>query len=110
MEHKMKLLEKPFKKVLDGSKEIEFRLYDDKRKKIQIGDTIEFSKLPDLREKLNVEVLDLYQYPTFRELLIFLGYSGETLDKKVQGMYSIYTPEQEKNNGVLGIKIKKIKK
>lgn len=106
----MKLLEKPFNKMLDGSKEIEFRLYDDKRKEIQIGDIIEFSKLPDLIEKLNVEVIDLYQYPTFRELLLFLGYSGDELDKKVQGIYSIYTPEQEKNYGVLGIKIKKLTK
>lgn len=110
MKHKMKLLEKPFNKILDGSKEIEFRLYDDKRKEIQIGDIIEFSKLPDLIEKLNVEVIDLYQYTTFRELLLFLGYSGDDLDKKIQGIYSIYTPEQEKNHGVLGIKIKKITK
>lgn len=70
MQHKMKLLEKPFNNILDGSKEIEFRLYDDKRKKVQIGDTIEFSKLPDLVEKLNVEVVDLYQYPTFKELFM----------------------------------------
>ena len=109
MEHKMKLLEKPFNKMIDGSKDIEFRLYDDKRKKIKIGDTIEFSKLPDLIEKLNVEVIDLYQYKTFRELLSFLGYSGLDLDKKIQGIYSIYTPEQEKTHGVLGIKIKKLK-
>lgn len=34
MKHKMKLLEKPFNKMLDGSKDIEFRLYDEKRKKI----------------------------------------------------------------------------
>lgn len=104
----MKLLEKPFNRMLDGSKEIEFRLYDDKRKEVQIGDTIEFSKLPDLIEKLNVEVIDLYQYPTFKELLTFLGYSGEDLEKKTERMYSIYTPEQEKTYGVLGIKIKKL--
>ncbi len=108
MKYKMKLLEKPFNQILEGSKEIEFRLYDDKRKEIKVGDTIEFSKLPDLVEKLNVEVVDLYQYPTFRELLIFLGYNEEELNKKLQGMYYIYTPEQEKTYGVLGIKIKKL--
>lgn len=110
MKHKMKLLERPFNEILDGSKEVEFRLYDDKRQEIKIGDTIEFSKLPDLIEKLNVEVIDLYQYPTFKELLVFLGYNGEDLDKRLQGMYSIYTPEQEKTYGVLGIKIKKLTK
>ncbi len=106
----MKLLEKPFNKMLDGSKDIEFRLYDEKRKKIQIGDIIEFSKLPNLIEKLEVEVIDLYHYSTFRELLEFLGYSEENLEQKVQGIYSIYTPEQEKAHGVLGIKIKKLTK
>lgn len=110
MKHKMKLLETPFNKILYGRKDIEFRLYDNKRKKIKIGDTIEFSKLPDLIEKLDVEVVDLYQYSTFKELLTFLGYSGENLDKKIQGLYSIYSPEQEKTYGVLGIKITKVTK
>lgn len=108
MKHTMKLLEKPFNNILNGSKEIEFRLYDDKRRKVKIGDTIEFLKLPDLVEKIEVEVIDLYQANTFRELLSSLGYSGEELDKKVSGMYSIYTKEKENLYGVLGIKIKRI--
>lgn len=108
MQHKMKLLEKPFNNIKDGSKKVEFRLYDDKRKEIKIGDIIEFSKLPDLTEKLNVEVVDLYQYKTFRELLIFLGYNGEELDRKIQGLYSIYTKEQEEKYGVLGIRISRL--
>ena len=33
MEHKMKLLEDPFMRILNGSKEVEFRLYDEKKKK-----------------------------------------------------------------------------
>ncbi len=106
MKHKMKLLEKPFNNMLNGSKEVEFRLYDDKRKQIKVGDTIEFSKLPDLVEKLDVEVMDLYQAKKFRELLSSLGYRDEALDEKVSGMYSIYTKEQEKLYGVIGIKIR----
>ena len=31
MEHKMKLLEDPFMRILNGSKEVEFRLYDEKK-------------------------------------------------------------------------------
>ena len=110
MQHKMKLLEEPFNDILSGNKNIEFRLFDDKRRKIKIGDTIEFSKLPDLKEKLDVEVIDLYQYQTFRELFSFLGYEGAKLDETVAGMYTIYTPQQEQDNGVLGIKIKKLEK
>lgn len=32
MQHKMKLLESPFNRIKNGTKTIEFRLYDDKRK------------------------------------------------------------------------------
>ena len=57
----MKLKETPFERIKNGTKTIEFRLYDEKRKKVKIGDKIEFSKLPDLHEKILVEVLDIYK-------------------------------------------------
>jgi len=56
MEHQMKLNESPFEKIRSGEKIIEIRLYDDKRKNINIGDIIIFSKLPDLKEILSVKV------------------------------------------------------
>ncbi len=105
MIHKMKLLEQPFDDIVNGNKKIEFRLFDDKRKKIKVGDTIEFSKLPNLEEKIMVKVIDLYQYPTFKDLFFYLGYRGSELDNMVKGMYTIYSLKQEKENGVLGIKI-----
>jgi len=52
----MKLNESPFEKIRSGEKIIEIRLYDDKRKNINIGDIIIFSKLPDLKEILSVKV------------------------------------------------------
>ena len=61
MLHKMKLKESPFERIKNGTKTIEFRLYDEKRRKVKIGDEIEFSKLPDLQEKLLVEVLNIYR-------------------------------------------------
>ena len=48
----MKLQEDPFERIKNGTKTVEFRLYDEKRQTIQIGDEIEFSKLPELQEKL----------------------------------------------------------
>ena len=38
MLHKMKLKESPFERIKNGTKTIEFRLYDEKRSKIKIGD------------------------------------------------------------------------
>ena len=46
MLHEMKLNENPFERMKNGTKTIEFRLNDEKRKKIKIGDKITFSKLP----------------------------------------------------------------
>ena len=68
MIHKMKLKEEPFENIKNETKTIEFRLYDEKRQKVKIGDKIEFSKLPGLQEKILVDVVDIYKNKTFREL------------------------------------------
>ena len=107
MIHKMKLNESPFDRIKNGTKTVEFRLYDDKRKQIKVGDKIEFSKLPDLQEKLIVEVLELYQDKTFENLFKQLYKEDEDeIKRKTQSMYEIYSPEKEKQYGVLGIRIK----
>lgn len=56
MIHKMKLNKSPFERIKNWTKTIEFRLYDEKRQQIKVGDKIEFSKLPDLQEKLLVDI------------------------------------------------------
>lgn len=43
MKHCMKLNDNPFAAIEKGEKTIELRLYDEKRKKINVGDEIEFS-------------------------------------------------------------------
>lgn len=105
MIHKMKLQENPFERIKDGTKTIEFRLYDEKRNKIQIGDQIEFSKLPDLQETILVYVLDLYRASTFENLFKKLFTDEEEIKNKASAMYQYYTPAKEKQYGVVGIKI-----
>ena len=106
MIHQMKLNEDPFERIKNGTKTIEFRLYDEKRRKVKIGDKIEFSKLPDLQEKILVDVLDLYTEPSFEELFEKLYEDKELAKQKANAMYEIYSPENEKKYGVVGIKIK----
>lgn len=106
MIHQMKLNESPFEKIKNGTKTIEFRLYDEKRKQIKIGDKIEFSKMPDLQEKLLVDVIELYNEDTFEKLFRKLYNDEEEIIRKIKEMHEIYTPEKEKQYGVLGIKIK----
>ena len=106
MIHQMKLNDDPFERIKNGTKTIEFRLYDEKRRKVKIGDKIEFSKLPDLQEKILVDVLDLYTEPSFEELFEKLYEDKEIAKQKANAMYEIYSPENEKKYGVVGIKIK----
>ena len=106
MLHKMKLNESPFERIKNGKKTIEFRLYDEKRQHIKIGDKIEFSKLPDLQEKLLVDVIELYRANTFENLFRKLYTDEDEINKKAISMYKYYSLEKEKEYGVLGIKIK----
>jgi ASC-1-like (ASCH) protein len=112
MEYKMKLLKDPFERILSGKKTIEIRLFDVKRQKLRVGDIIEFSQLPDLKNKAKVEIIDLLRYKTFKGLLNdfggkYCGYARNySLDDLLDNVYKIYTKEKEGEFGVLGIKIK----
>lgn len=106
MLHKMKLNDSPFERIKNGTKTIEFRLYDEKRQQVKIGDKIEFSKLPDLQEKLIVDVIDLYREDTFENLFRKLYSDEEEIIQKTETMHTIYSPEKEQQYGILGIKIK----
>ncbi len=105
MLHTMKLNESPFERIKNGSKTIEFRLFDEKRQQIKVGDQIEFLKVPELQEKLLVDVIELYRAETFEELFKKLYSDTEEITQKTKNMYEIYSPEEEKKYGVLGIKI-----
>ena len=106
----MKLNEKYFEYIKSGTKRIELRLYDEKRKLIKIGDKIRFFKLPKLDEYIDVTVEDLIKYDNFKEfnkypieILASKEMSNEELMKDLEKFYS--KKEQEKY-GVLGIKFK----
>ena len=106
MIHRMKLNESPFERIKNGTKKIEFRLYDEKRQQIKIGDQIEFSKLPDLQEKLLVDVIELYKENTFEDLFRKLYSDEEEIVRKAESMHEFYSIEKEQQYGVLGIGIK----
>ena len=49
MKHNMRLKKEPFEKICAKKKTVELRLLDEKRKKVNVGDTIEF-ECPDVGE------------------------------------------------------------
>ena len=79
MKYEMKLNNEPFKAIKNGTKTLELRLNDEKRKQLIVGDYIEFTNIEN-NEKLLVEVIDLFKYNSFEELYkhfnkIEIGYS-----------------------------------
>ena len=52
--HIMKLQEEYFNFIKNGTKQYEIRLNDEKRRRIKVGDFIEFQKEPTLEEKISI--------------------------------------------------------
>lgn len=52
MIHEMKLNDLAFQNIKKGIKRFELRLYDDRRKNINLGDTIIFRNLNDLEDTI----------------------------------------------------------
>ena len=113
MKYNMKLNNEPFNLIKNGTKTVELRLNDEKRKLLTVGDYIEFTNRVT-NEKLLVEVIDLFKYNSFEELYkhfnkIEMGYSiNEEANPK--DMENYYSKEEQEKYGVLGIKIKKLTK
>ena len=112
MKHIMKLDPKYFEFMKNGTKCIEIRLYDEKRKTIKISDEILFQKLPNLEEEINTFVTDLVIEKSFQDLISHFdisNYADKSLEKNdfLNDLYKFYTKDEEKQYGVVGIKIKK---
>lgn len=111
MKYIMKLNPKYFEYIKTGTKRIEIRLNDEKRKNIKIGDEIIFQKEPGLKEEIDTEVVNLIVKKDFKELIENLKISeysdeNESEENFLEDLYKFYTKEQEEKYGVVGIKIK----
>lgn len=106
--HRMNLHPSPFKKVIDGTKVIEIRLNDEKRKLLRIGDEIEFTSREDSSQKILTEVTSLDVFKSFKDLCeAYPPIDYGSLDKSEYSlMYKYYSPEDEAKYGVLGIRLK----
>lgn len=109
MMHKMKLQNDPFIKIKNKTKTIEMRVYDEKRRKINVEDLIEFTNI-NTKEKMLVKVKNIYLYKDFDELYknhdkVSIGYErNDIADPNDMSIY--YNEKDIKENGVVGIKIK----
>ena len=113
MEHEMKLQPEYYNFIVNGTKRIEIRLYDEKRQQIKIGDIIEFLKEPELNESFNAKVVGLLRYNSFEEMfkdfdISILSDESMTKDELISVLEQFYTKEKQEKYGVLGIRIELI--
>ena len=106
----MKLSKIPFEKIANGTKIIESRLFDDKRKLINIGDHIEFTQSDDILKKVNTKVVALYRYRNFSELFSDFSpasFGSESREALLSEIERFYSSEEQSKFGVIGIKIER---
>lgn len=104
--HLMKLKEAPFHLIESGKKTIEARLYDSKRQKIMLGDTILFRLLDDETQKIEVKVIGLLRYETFGDMFAHTDirkFGGDDAEAFTGGMLQYYSQKDQDAHGVLGI-------
>ncbi len=111
MTHQMKLHRQPFENIKSGRKTIELRLYDEKRRKIGVGDEICFTQT-ESKERLTAEVVAVYPFTSFEELYKALplekcGYDDPST-AKWQDMDEYYSREEQEKFGVVGIEVRVI--
>ena len=110
----MKLQAEPFRQIAEGTKTVEIRLNDEKRKTVKVGDVIRFTCLSDTEKKQETRVKALYDFPNFSALFasnLFdkCGCGDMSKTEAAECMYKYYTKEEEKLYGVLAIELSLIK-
>ena len=108
MVHIMKLQPKYYDFILNGTKRIEIRLNDEKRRLIKIGDTIKFQKEPELQESFKVKVTDLIKYNTFKEMFndfdtSLLASKDTSKEELLNTLEEFYPEGKQREYGVLCI-------
>ena len=109
MLHDMTLRSAPFRKIAEGTKTVELRLYDEKRRRVAVGDTICFRELQS-GQTVCCEVTALYRFPSFEALYqkldpAAIGYAPDE-PSDPRDMLAYYPAEDIARYGVVGIGIK----
>ena len=106
----------PFDAIYSGLKLIELRLYDEKRKKIYVGDIIKFYKRSECSEDMECNVIRLFIYTSIMGLVETQPYeyfgprfhSKEQLFDKLSDNIGNYTKEGINKYELLAIKVELI--
>jgi len=114
MTHYLNLRPQPFSMIASGRKTIELRLWDEKRQRIAVGDTLIFTNTFDSGATLHCLVKALHIFKDFAELYRNLpleqcGYLPEEVATATsEDMNEYYAPEKQSQYGVVGIELELI--
>lgn len=95
---KMRLHSEPFDRIKSGEKKVECRLNDEKRRRLSVGDRIVFENRTD-GKTLERTIVTIHIFPDFESMF------EKFPEEKINDVYQYYTPEEEKELGVVAIEL-----
>lgn len=104
-DHIMHLGEEPFSKIASGIQDIESRVCDEKRKKIQVGDVIQFRLRGNEEKFINARVTGLLIFTCFEDLFSSFSpsrFGGDSISSLLS-VRKYYSRIEEARYGVVGI-------
>ena len=109
--HYMKLNPIPFEQIKSGKKDIELRLFDEKRQNIQVGDNITFINIEN-NDIITAKCIGLHRAPSFKFLFEKIASNERmgfpfdmSLTEMCEKMREYYSADEEEKYGVLGIEL-----
>ena len=112
MEMTIHLHKEVFDIVREGVKDVEIRVNDLKRRKLNVGDTLIFINRGDEDEKIKAKVTALVHFNDFAEVLDYykmerLYLKETTKEEYLELMSKFYSDEEVKKYGVVAIEFDK---
>ena len=101
-----------FNIVKYGKKDVEIRLNDSKRRKLNVGDTLVFINCGDENEKIRAKVNKLLYFKDFTEVLKYykmekIYLKEATKEEYLELMNKFYSDEEVEKYGVVSIEFSK---
>lgn len=102
-----KITKQVYEWIVNGTKNIEIRLYNEKSSKIKVDDIINFKVVDNEELKIKVKVMGLLIYKNINSLLSDIDIKNianinrNDLEKM---LYDIFGEEKVKNSNIIGIK------
>ena len=108
----MSVRHKYFELIKSGQKDIELRAYDEKRKKVKIGDKFQLLDAENPDQSIICEVLNMHVAPDFESLFkkLDIKRSGfQTMDELIDVVTKFVSREELQREQVVGIEIKRVR-